>query len=333
MMARRRMEPWVGLLRAMRPRQWVKNLLVLLPLLFAVNLVWFPAEPGTLLRHTPALGLLFVAFCALSSAVYIGNDLADRAADRRHPVKRRRPIAAGVVPPWLAGLAAAILAAAGMGAMFAISTAPFWYLPLAGAIYLLANGAYSLRLKRVAPVDVMLVSGGYVLRAVAGALAVGAAPSPWLYAVTAAGALFLVIGRRYAEARLAGEGGSSSRDGSSDGDGSSGDDGGSDGDGGVGQRATLGHYGPPLGGQLLALSAAAALVSYALYAVEAGNLPANNTMLLTVPPVIFGLFRYLYLLNHSEDAESPELLMLRDAPLLASIAVWMVTAGAVLALG
>ena len=81
------------------------------------------------------------------------------------------------------------------------------------------------------------------------------------------------------------------------------------------------------------MSAAAALVSYALYAVEAGNLPANNTMLLTVPPVIFGLFRYLYLLNHSEDAESPELLMLRDAPLLASIGVWMVTAGAVLALG
>ena len=303
------MQRLTGLLIAMRPRQWVKNLLVLLPLLFAVNLVWFPGEPATLLRHTPALGLLFGAFCALSSAVYIGNDLADRAADRRHPVKRRRPIAAGVLPSWMAALAAAGLAAGGMGAMFAIGTAPFFYLPLVGAIYLAVNAAYSLRLKRVAPVDVMLVAGGYVLRAVAGALAVGAAPSPWLYAVTAAGALFLVIGRRYAEARLAGEGGVEQ------------------------QRATLGHYAPPLGGQLLALSAAAALVSYALYAVEAGNLPANNTMLLTVPPVIFGLFRYLYLLNHSEDAESPELLMLRDAPLLAAIGVWMVTAGGVLALG
>lgn len=303
------MQRLTGLLIAMRPRQWVKNLLVLLPLLFAVNLVWFPGEPATLLRHTPALGLLFGAFCALSSAVYIGNDLADRAADRRHPVKRRRPIAAGVLPSWMAALAAAGLAAGGMGAMFAIGTAPFFYLPLVGVIYLAVNAAYSLRLKRVAPVDVMLVAGGYVLRAVAGALAVGAAPSPWLYAVTAAGALFLVIGRRYAEARLAGEGGAEQ------------------------QRASLGHYAPPLGGQLLALSAAAALVSYALYAVEAGNLPANNTMLLTVPPVIFGLFRYLYLLNHSEDAESPELLMLRDAPLLVAIGVWMVTAGGVLALG
>ena len=326
------MKRLTGLLIAMRPRQWVKNLLVLLPLLFAVNLVWFPGEPATLLRHTPALGLLFVAFCALSSAVYIGNDLADRAADRRHPVKRRRPIAAGVLPFWMAALAAGALAAGGMGAMFAIGTAPFFYLPLVGVIYLAVNGAYSLRLKRVAPVDVMLVAGGYVLRAVAGALAVGAAPSPWLYAVTAAGALFLVIGRRYAEARLAGEGGCDFGSGGDEGGDSPGDDG--DGDGGVEQqRATLGHYAPPLGGQLLALSAAAALVSYALYAVEAGNLPANNTMLLTVPPVIFGLFRYLYLLNHSRDAESPELLMLRDAPLLASIGVWMATAGAVLALG
>ena len=153
----------------------------------------------------------------------------------------------------------------------------------------------------------MIVAGGYVLRAVAGALAVGAAPSPWLYAVTAAGALFIVIGRRYAEARLAG-------------------------DEPEAQRATLSHYAPPLGGQLLILSATAALVSYTLYAVEADNLPPNNTMLLTVPLVIFGLFRYLYLLNNSKDAESPELLMLRDAPLLLAIAAWMVVAGAVLVL-
>jgi 4-hydroxybenzoate polyprenyltransferase len=153
----------------------------------------------------------------------------------------------------------------------------------------------------------MIVTGGYVLRAVAGAVGVGAAPSPWLYAVTAAGALFIVIGRRYAEARLAGEEPEA-------------------------QRATLSHYAPPLGGQLLILSATAALVSYTLYAVEADNLPENNTMLLTVPLVIFGLFRYLYLLNHSRDAESPELLMLRDVPLLMAIAAWMVVAGGVLVL-
>ena len=292
-----------GLLQTMRPRQWVKNLLVFLPLLFAIDLVWSPDDPATLLPYATPLATLFAAFCALSSAIYIVNDLADRRADAQHPVKRRRPVASGRLPVRAAGLAAVGLALGGMlGLLYAAVP-----LPLVGSIYLLVNLGYSLRLKRIALVDVMLVAGGYVLRAVAGAIAVGASPSPWLYAVTAAGALFIVIGRRYAEARLAGP---DSHD----------------------QRATLGHYGPPLGGQLLILSAAAALVSYTLYTVEADNLPDNNTMLLTVPLVIFGLFRYLYLLNHSQDAESPELLMMRDAPLLFAIVAWLVVAGAVLAL-
>ena len=295
-----------GLFETARPLQWVKNLLVFLPLLFAVDLVWEPGDIGSLLPSVPRLAALFAAFCALSSAVYMLNDLADREADRRHPTKRARPIASGQVPAWLAGSALAALAVAGMLGLYSIS-AQSWELPLIGAIYLVTNVGYSLQLKRVALVDVMIVAGGYVLRAVAGALAVGAAPSPWLYAVTAAGALFIVIGRRYAEARLAG-------------------------DEPEAQRATLSQYAPPLGGQLLILSATAALVSYTLYAVEADNLPANNTMLLTVPLVIFGLFRYLYLLNNSRDAESPELLMLRDAPLLLAIAAWMVVAGAVLVL-
>ena len=297
----------VALLKTMRPRQWVKNLLVLLPLLFAVDLVWTPADLTTLLQYALPLAVLFAAFCALSSAVYIINDLADRSADRQHPTKRSRPIASGLLPVPLAAVAQFVLAVAGMLALYAISTPPLVPLALIGAVYLLVNVGYSLGLKRVALVDVMIVAGGYVLRAVAGAVAVGATPSPWLYAVTAAGALFIVIGRRYAEARLAGAEPDA-------------------------QRATLQYYGPPLGGQLLILSATAALVSYTLYAVEADNLPANNTMLLTVPLVIFGLFRYLYLLNHSRDAESPELLMLRDAPLLIAIAAWVILAAAVLVL-
>ena len=293
-----------GLCRTARPLQWVKNLLVFLPLLFAVDLVWEPGDVATLLPYIPRLVVVFAAFCALSSAVYLLNDVADREADRRHPTKRTRPIASGLVPVWLAVSTLVALAVVGMLGLYVISPL---MLPLIGGIYLIANVGYSLRLKRVALVDVMIVAGGYVLRAVAGAVAVGAAPSPWLYAVTAAGALFIVIGRRYAEARLAGEEPEA-------------------------QRATLAHYAPPLGGQLLILSATAALVSYTLYAVEADNLPENNTMLLTVPLVIFGLFRYLYLLNNSKDAESPELLMLRDLPLLMAIAAWMAVAGAVLVL-
>ena len=298
-----------GLLATIRPRQWVKNLLVFLPLLFAVDLVWSPEDLSTLRPHVVALLILFAGFCALSSAVYIINDLADRPADRQHPVKRNRPIASGAVTPVWAVAGAALLILMAVGIMVGLerlvsSLLGVW---VVGAIYLAINVAYSMRLKRIALVDVVLVATGYVLRAAAGAIAVGAAPSPWLYAVTASGALFIVIGRRYAEARLSGE------------------------DSGA-QRTTLLHYGPPLGGQLLTLSATAALVSYALYTVEAPNLPVNHTMLLTVPLVILGLFRYLYLLNHSVDAESPELLIMRDVPLLVAIAAWIGTSAAVLML-
>ena len=295
-----------GLLRTARPRQWVKNLLVFLPLLFAVDLVWSPADLATLLPYVPQLLILLASFCALSSAVYIMNDVADRQADRQHPVKRSRPLASGLLSVRLAVGGIIVLVVGGMFGLYAISDPVPWLL-LIGSVYVLVNVGYSTWLKRFALVDVMIVAGGYVLRAVAGAVAVGAAPSPWLYAVTAAGALFIVIGRRYAEARLAGDGSDE-------------------------QRATLQYYGAPLGGQLLVLSATAALVSYTLYAVEADNLPDNNTMLLTVPLVIFGLFRYLYLLNHSRDAESPELLMLKDVPLLVAIIAWLVVAGAVLVL-
>ncbi len=296
-----------GLVRTARPRQWVKNLLVFLPLMFAVDLVWSAGDLRTLLPYAPRLGILFTAFCALSAAIYILNDCADRNADRQHPTKRNRPIASGAVSLPVAVAVCIALAVAGMLALYTISVPPYRVLLMIGIVYLGLNVGYSLRLKSVALVDVILVAAGYVLRAVAGAVAVGAAPSPWLYAVTAAGALFIVIGRRYAEARLAGP----------------------DADA---QRATLQHYGPPVGGQLLVLSATAALVSYTLYAVEADNLPANNTMLLTVPLVIFGLFRYLFLLNHSRDAESPEMLMLRDVPLMVAIIAWVIVAGAVLVL-
>ena len=293
----------IGLLKALRPRQWVKNLLVFLPLLFAVDLAWTPDDLTALGPHLVRLAALAVAFCAVAAAVYLVNDLSDREADRRHPVKRRRPIASGALPASGAWAAALLLAAAGMAGFAGLG----WQLAVIGAIYLALNLGYSLGLKQLPPVDVLLVASGYVLRTVAGAVAVGVAPSPWLYAVTAAGALFLVMGRRYAEFRLTP-------------------------DGTPAREAIRQRYGAPLGGQLLTLSATIALVSYTLYTVEAANLPANDTMLLTVPPVLFGLFRYLYLLHYSPDAESPELLVTRDVPLLLSIAAWLGVTGAVLVL-
>ncbi len=289
--------------RALRPRQWVKNGLVFLPLVFAVDVAWQPDNlatvPGLLLR----LCALFLAFCALSSAAYLFNDLMDREDDRQHPVKQRRPIASGQVGTAAALAAMAALGVAGLGGMAALSP----MLGAVGLLYLGINLAYSLGAKNLVLVDVLSVTSGYVIRVAAGAVAIDASPSPWLYATTGAGALFIVLGRRYAEVRLAG-------------------------DDAARQRSVLRHYAGPFIGQLLNVSAAAALVSYTLYTVEAVNLPRNNTMLLTVPLVIFGLFRYLYLLNTSPEAEAPEHLILQDLPLAAASLAWIVVSVLVLLL-
>ena len=287
-------------LRLLRPLQWVKNGLVFLPFLFAVDLAWATDDleyvPFLLLR----LAVVFLGFCALSSGVYVFNDLMDREADRAHPRKSRRPIASGRVGVPLAVLLIVVLTAFGL-----IALGPS-LLPVA-AIYLAINAAYCLGGKNVMLLDVFAVASGYVIRAVTGALAIEVDPSPWLYTTTGAGALFIVLGRRYAEVRLAGE------------------------DAGR-QRPVLGRYSQPFITQLLTISATAALLSYTLYTIEAENLPDNNAMLFTLPLVALGLFRYLYLLNHSSDAEAPEQLMVRDLPLLATVIAWLAVSAVVLLL-
>ena len=284
--------------KALRPKQWIKNSLLFLPLLFAINVVWslenLEPLPGFLVR----LVLLFVAFCLVSSAVYLVNDLMDREADRRHPTKMHRPIASGQVTTATAVSLTLILGLGGLAVMLWMD----WMLGAIALLYVGINIVYSLGAKQAVLVDIIMVASGYVIRTVAGAVAVGVAPSPWLYVVTAAGAMFIVLGRRYAEVRLAGDRAS-------------------------GQRSVLEDYAGPFIGQLLSISATTALVSYTLYAVEAENLPANHAMLLTVPFVAFGLFRYLFLLNSSPDAESPEQLVTRDVPFLLSVVGWI---GAVL---
>ena len=292
-----------ALVRALRPQQWIKNALVFLPFLFAIDQAWsldnLDPVPGLIGK----LLIVFAAFCALSGAVYLLNDLSDRKADQLHPVKKRRPIASGKVSVPTAVFVMVALTAAGLAATFLVELV----LGGIGLIYLAINVAYSFGLKRIVLVDVMAVASGYVIRAVAGAVAIDVTPSPWLYATTAAAALFIVVGRRYAEVRLAG-------------------------DGAAEQRSVLGKYAGPFVSQLLTITATAAWLSYTLYTVEAENLPQNNTMLLTIPLVSFGLFRYLYLLNTSKEAEAPEQLIMRDAPLVLSIIGWVVTAVLVLIL-
>ena len=285
-------------IRLLRPLQWVKNGLIFLPFLFAIDIAWATDDLEFVPAFLVRLVVVFLGFCALSSGVYVFNDLMDRDADRAHPRKRHRPIASGKVPVPLAVLLIVVLTAAGLVAM-----GPS--LILVSAIYLTINVAYCLGGKNLVLLDVFAVASGYVIRAVSGALAIDVDPSPWLYTTTGAGALFIVLGRRYAEVRIAGE------------------------DAGR-QRPVLGRYSQPFITQLLTVSAAAALLSYTLYTIEAENLPDNNAMLFTLPLVALGLFRYLYLLNHSSDAEAPEQLMVRDLPLLATVVAWLAVSAAVL---
>ena len=293
----------VDALRLIRPLQWAKNGLVFLPFLFAVDIAWSVDSAGNVPDLLFRLALVFLGFCGMASGVYVLNDLMDRKADQRHPQKRHRPIASGRVSVPVAVVFMVALAGAGL--------AVIWYvaqlLGLVGLIYIAINVGYSLGGKNLPLLDVFAVASGYVIRAAAGALTIEVEPSPWLYATTGAGALFIVLGRRYAEVRLAGD--------------NAGD-----------QRSALRHYAGPFISQLLNISATAALLSYTLYTIEADNLPDNNAMLFTLPLVALGLFRYLYLLNNSERAEAPEQLMVRDLPLLACIVAWLAVSAAVLLL-
>ena len=194
-----------------------------------------------------------------------------------------------------------VLAGAGLAALAWVDLAALWIT----MAYLAINLAYSLGAKNLALLDLLAVAGGYVIRVAIGAAAIDVAASPWLYATTAAGALFIVVGRRYAEVRLAGEDSPM-------------------------QRQVLASYSGPFIGQLLTISATAAWLSYTLYTVEAPNLPDNHAMLLTVPLVTIGLFRYLYLVNTNEHAEMPERLIIQDPPLVLSIIAWIGASAAIL---
>ncbi len=312
-----------NLTRACRPKQSVKNGLVLVPLFFTINIWW---DSDNLDRNFIIVAkalITFAAFSALSGAVYLFNDLRDVEQDRRHPKKRYRPIAAGLVSPQLAWTTAALLAAGGLAATAVINV------PLLAVSfgYISLNLAYTVVLKNEVILDVMSVSAGFVLRAVAGTLAIngtdfgfgGLEPaelplniSPWLYVVTALGALFIALVKRRSELVAAGDVAQS-------------------------QRAILREYSEKLLDQLLVIVAASTLMAYTLYTFSSGitessNVPENNTMMLTIPFVGYGLFRYLYLMHIKGAGEAPEDVLLTDRPLRINILLWLGTAALVLLL-
>ncbi len=277
------------LLRALRPAQWSKNVFVLAPATFA-GIVLTPGVAGR-------AALAFAAFCAAASGVYLLNDLKDRRQDRQHPRKRRRPIASGALGVVPASLVSAGLAGAALVAAFSLSLET----ALLVGCYQAANLLYSLWLKEVVIVDVMVLASGYVLRVAAGAAAVGVNVSAWLLMCTVFLALFLGFSKRRHELVLLPE------------------------DAGR-QRAVLQHYSPAFLDQMMNVVTASTLLSYALYATadETVSRYGDQGLVLTVPFVLFGIFRYLYLIHQADDPEqrNPTELLLSDIPFLVNIGLY-----------
>ncbi|MFN8558886.1 MAG: decaprenyl-phosphate phosphoribosyltransferase [Dehalococcoidia bacterium] len=291
------------LLRAMRPRQWIKNGLVFLALGFSVGESWHVLEPGSWLPLLLRVALAFLAFCAVASGEYLINDLRDIESDRLHPRKRRRPLAAGLLRPRTAGMAAAALLLVGGAAGLALG--PRFLVALA-AYATLALG-YSLALKHMVILDLITLAAGFVLRAVAGALAISVPVSPWLYLCTFLGAMFIAITKRRHEITLLA-------------------------DGAADHRPILAEYTTGLLDQMATVVTSSTIVAYALYTVTAENLPGNHAMLITVPYVLYGIFRYLYLVHRHDAGGSPEDVLLSDRPLQITAVLWVLTAVAILAM-
>jgi len=272
--------------RALRPNHWIKNVFVFAALVFAQKL----GDPEAIARSLGA----FVVFCLLSSAVYLLNDILDREADRAHPVKRHRPIASGDVSVATAGTLSVVLAVAGLGGALMLGTG---FATIASA-YVFMNIAYSLRLKRVVILDVMLVAAGFLLRAWGGAVVLGVEMSRWLILCTGLIALFLGFVKRRQE--IAGQAPSEST------------------------RPILREYSLPFLDQMIAIVTSSTLLAYALYvfSAEVADKLGTRYMGLTLPFVLFGIFRYLYLVHQRGQGESPTEVVVRDGPLVATFLLW-----------
>lgn len=273
----------------MRPRQWTKNVFIFAALVFDKQLFVVDSFLRTLAG--------FALFCLISSSVYIFNDLADVEADRQHPEKKNRPIASGrlsVRAAWAAGIALVLVT-------FALA----WLLSpgfeLVIMAYFVINLAYSKWLKHIAILDVLIISFGFVLRVGAGVTLIAVERfSPWLYIVMFLLSLFLGFGKRRAELALLAHGAGS-------------------------HRKVLDGYTLPLLDQYIMIVSATTIVAYSLYTFSAPNVPDNHSMMLTIPFMVYAIFRYLYLIEVKHAGGTPEEVLLSDRPFQASMLLWAVT--------
>jgi decaprenyl-phosphate phosphoribosyltransferase len=277
------------LVAALRPRQWVKNVLVLAG----------PAAAEVLSTREGLLKTLvaFVAFCGVSSAVYLGNDIVDREADARHPVKRTRPIAAGLVSVRTAWTTA-ILLTVGSFALGALTGE--WLFLVVLAVYLLSNVAYNAGLKHVAIIDLVIVASGFLLRAIGGAVAVGVTISSWFLIVTSFGSLFVVTGKRLAELEELGEDAAD-------------------------HRPTLEHYTVPFLRFVLGVACTGTALAYCIFSFDRADVAAEGAVWfqLSAIPVVTALLRYALAIEAGEGS-APEDVFLRDRPVQILGAIWAV---------
>jgi 4-hydroxybenzoate polyprenyltransferase len=279
-----------ALIKAMRPRQWTKNGFIFFALIFDKRL--FIPEPF----FRTVMG--FALFCLISSAVYLFNDIADVEADRNHPEKKYRPIASGTLPINVALTAALFLTVVSISLAYLL--APLFALVL--ATYLTINLLYSRWLKHVAILDVLIVSSGFVLRVAAGVILIYPVErfSPWLYMITILFSLYIGLGKRRAELNLLAAGATS-------------------------HRKVFDGYTIPLLDQYITIVSGMTIVAYSLYTFSAPNLPENHSMMLTIPFVVYGIFRYLQLIQIGHAAGSPDEVALKDRPLQITVLLWGLT--------
>jgi len=276
-----------SLMASLRPTQWLKNLFLFAALIFSQNLLVF--------SKSFRVFYAFVLFCLLASSVYLINDLFDIREDRKHPLKSKRPLPSGQLSRSGALFLAISLGALSLGLSFRLHP----QFGLVALIYLVSNFAYSIYLKHVVILDVMLVAFGFVLRAVAGAVVIEAEISSWLLVCTTLIALFLALSKRRHELSVLVENSS-------------------------GHRKVLGEYSHYFLDQMIAVVTASTLMSYTLYTLspEVADKFGTTNLIFTVPFVLYGIFRYLYLVHQQDQGGSPTWVLLTDKPLLVDIFLW-----------
>ena len=279
------------IIQAMRPHQWTKNFFVYAALIFSQNILNLPL----LLKTTIA----FSAFCLISSALYIFNDLKDLEEDKLHPLKSKRPIASGKIKKSTAILMIVVLGLLGFSSAFTLNKNYFIII----LVYFLIRMAYSIKMKHVVILDVFVVALGFLIRVVAGGLAIEVSLSSWLLICTILLALFLALSKRRHELVLL-------EDVASD------------------HRPILEEYSPYLLDQMIAVVTASTVIAYCLYTISEETVTKFGTtnLIFTVPFVLYGIFRYLYLIHQRSEGGSPEALIIKDKPLLIDIFLWIATA-------